>query len=216
VSWSNGFFSLGMSWGGGWGGSSYRPWGCCSGWYGGGYRQPVVINTGNINIGNNINVGNRTTINNRIGRNEINVDRSRTNLYNRTENRTRNADRTAALSGLQQARPATSRSNNVFADRDGNVARRAGDTWESRDGNGWQPDRTLDAVSPASRDRVATAARDRAGTVTRDSISPQARQQAASTVQSRGASLDRSFQARQRGTMREARRMPAGGGRLRR
>ena len=62
----NGFFSFGMSWGGGYGGY-YRPWGCCGGWYGGGYRGPVVINTGDINIGNNVNIGNRTEINNRIG-----------------------------------------------------------------------------------------------------------------------------------------------------
>ncbi len=61
LSWSNGFFSFGMSWGGGYGGY-YRPWGCCGGWYGGGYRGPTVINTGNINIGNNVNIGNRTEI----------------------------------------------------------------------------------------------------------------------------------------------------------
>ncbi|MBS3823636.1 MAG: carbohydrate-binding family V/XII, partial [Wenzhouxiangellaceae bacterium] len=53
MSWSNGFFRFGMSWGGGYGGS-YRPWGCCNGWYGGGHRGPIIINnTGNINIGNN-------------------------------------------------------------------------------------------------------------------------------------------------------------------
>ena len=65
VSWSNGFFNFGMSWGGGYGGA-YRPWGCCGGWYGGGYRRPVVINTGNINIGNNVNSETVTNISNRI------------------------------------------------------------------------------------------------------------------------------------------------------
>ena len=29
------------------------------GWYGGGYRGPTIINTGDINIGNNVNIGNR-------------------------------------------------------------------------------------------------------------------------------------------------------------
>ena len=40
-----------MSWGGGYPGGSL-PWlHCCGGWYGGGYRGPTIINTGDINIG---------------------------------------------------------------------------------------------------------------------------------------------------------------------
>ncbi|MDH4073308.1 MAG: carbohydrate-binding family V/XII, partial [Gammaproteobacteria bacterium] len=106
MSWSNGFFSFGMSWGGGYGGA-YRPWGCCGGWYGGGYRGPVVINTGDINIGNSVNIGNRTTVKNRIdsGTNR-NFDQSRTNLYDRPENRSRNADRATVARDARQARPA--------------------------------------------------------------------------------------------------------------
>ena len=151
VSWSNGFFSFGMSWGGGWGGA-YRPWGCCGGWYGGGYRRPVVINTGDINIGNNINVGNRTNIGNRID-GGASTDRSRANLYNRPETRDRLADRETASRELKRARPATERDNNVFADRNGNVARRVDNEWQTRDNGNW----TRPESMPSTRDRPQTS-----------------------------------------------------------
>ncbi len=153
VSWSNGFFSMGIGWTGGWGGA-YRP--CCGGWYGGGYRGPTVINTGNINIGNTVNIGNRTNIGNRIDRGNLAVNRTGGNLYNRNENRARNADR-ATTGNLKQARPATTRANNVFADADGNVARRpnnANGQWASRQNGQWQPD-------TATRDRVQNAGQSR-------------------------------------------------------
>ncbi|WOJ97173.1 carbohydrate-binding family V/XII [Congregibacter brevis] len=137
MSWSNGFMTIGMSWGGGWGGA-YRPWGCCGGWYGGGYRGPTIINTGDINIGNNINIGNRTEISNRIGDNNLSLgDRGgNKNLYQRPENRDRVASK-RQRDQLKQARPATQRANNVFADRDGNVARRVDNGWETRDKGQW-------------------------------------------------------------------------------
>lgn len=142
VSWSNGFFSFGVGWSAGYPGA-YRPWGCCGGWYGGGYRRPVVINTGNINIGNNINVGNRTTVRNNIEHNpNINIDNSKHNLYNRPENRTRNADPAVARTNLKQARPAANRPNNVYADRNGNVARQVNDQWQARDAGGWNTNRS--------------------------------------------------------------------------
>ncbi|MEM1112281.1 MAG: carbohydrate-binding family V/XII [Pseudomonadota bacterium] len=196
VSWSNGFFSFGASWGGGWGGA-YRPWGCCGGWYGGGYRGPTIINTGDINIGNNVNIGNRADISR-----DLNVAdrRGERNLYNRTENRARNADKTLAREELQRARPTTQRANDVFADRNGEVARRSGSDWEQRVDGKWQTDRAGDV-------------RDRA-----QSVTPQQREQAASRIEQRPASqrpqidrreLDRSYQARQRGMSREMRR-PSG------
>lgn len=137
MSWSNGFMTIGMSWGGGWGGA-YRPWGCCGGWYGGGYRGPTFINTGDINIGNNINIGNRTNISNRIGDSKLALgDRAGgKNLYQRPENRDRLASKNQR-DRLKQARPAAQRPNNVFADRDGNVARRTDKGWESRDKGQW-------------------------------------------------------------------------------
>jgi hypothetical protein len=206
LSWSNGFFSFGMSWGGGWGGA-YRPWGCCGGWYGGGYRGPVFINTGDINIGNNINVGNRTNIGNRIER-ETNIsrDRSRSNLYNRPETRDRLADRETATRNLNRARPATGLENNVFADRDGNVARQVDNDWQVRDNNQW----TRPESRPATRDQAPAASRDR----------PQASRPAQRPQPSTGfdrSGLDRASHARQVGaSSQNARPSNMRGGNVRR
>ena len=150
MSWSNGFFSFGMSWGGGWGGSYYRPWGCCGGgWYGGGYRGPVIINTGDINIGNTINAGNRVNIANRIG-NDVNIDRARTtNIYNRPENKARVADRATVQKDLRTARTARDRANDVYADRSGAVAKRDGADWQVRDQGQWKPAESRPSTLPA-------------------------------------------------------------------
>jgi hypothetical protein len=187
LSWSNGFFRVGIGWGG-----YYGPrYGCCGGWYGGGYRRPVVINTGDINIGNNVNIGNR----NKIG-NQVNIsDRSRDrNIYNRPENRARKADTAVARRDLQKARPST-RENNVFADRNGNVARRNNNQWETRDSGSWKS-----APSTASRPATQPSTRP----ATRPSTQP-------STPASRPATrpsinqqdLNRSYNARQTGRSRE-------------
>jgi hypothetical protein len=199
VSWSNGFFSFGMSWGGGWGGA-YRPWGCCGGWYGGGYRGPTVINTGDINIGNNVNIGNRKNVGNQLDARGRPDNR---NIYQRKENRARNADKALARNELQRARPSTGRANNVYADRSGAVARRSGDDWEQRVDGKWQTDKTA-----AARDKAAAA-------------TPQQREQAQARVQQQRPAaqkpqidrrdLNRSYDARQNGMRREmSRPRPAG------
>jgi len=195
LSWSNGFFSFGISWGGGYGGH-YRPWGCCGGWYGGGHRGPVVINTGDINIGNSINVGNRVEINNRIGNNtQINnrVQNNRQNLYNKPENRARNADKAAVTRDLKQARAASGRPNNVYADRSGQVAKRDGQDWQTRESGQWQKAAERPATKPATKPaaRPATQPASRPSIDTRD--------------------LNRSHQARVTGAAREkARPLPRG------
>jgi len=175
VSWSNGFFSFGMSWGGGYG--YYRPWGCCGGWYGGGYRGPVYINTGDINIGNTINVGNRTDIANKLGDRKTNIGRlGSRNAYDRPEVRSRIADRATAKANLKQARGAPGRKNDVFADERGAVARREGDQWQVRDRGQW----TRDAVP----EKVPEGASDRAAAV-RDRTTPEQRSQAADRARER-------------------------------
>ena len=186
MSWSNGFFSFNMSWGGGYGGSYYRPWGCCNGWYGGGHRGPTIINTGDINIGNSISVGNRTNIGNRIG-SETNISRANNsrNIYNRPDNRTRNADRERAAADLKRARPATGRANDVYADRNGQVAQRADDGWKTREGNQW------------SRDSVP------AGTQNRDAATRPASRPSTPSRNIDQPGLDRAHTARQRGTNRQ-------------
>jgi hypothetical protein len=210
LSWSNGFFSMGVSWGGGYGGG-YYPGRCCGGYYGGGYRGPVVINTGDINIGNNVNIGNRNEINNRIGNNTQianRMDNSRQNLYSRPENRARNADKAAVSRDLKQARPATGRGNNVYADRSGQVARREGDQWQTREGGQWKP---APEAKPASRPATPTA---RPTTPSTRPATPTARPASRSQIDTRD--LNRSHGARQMGASREmARPMPRGGGRRR-
>jgi hypothetical protein len=183
VSWSNGFFSMGVGWSAGWGGA-YRPWGCCGGMYGGGYRRPIVINNnGNINIGNNVNIGNRNNIGNRIGNNNA-INRNR-NVYDRPELRARNADRVTTRRNLREARPAANRPNNVAVDRSGNIARRNGNDWEVRDRGRWQSG----AANRPAVNNPQRPAFDR-------------------------ADLDRSFNARQSGRTRELQRpaRPMGNG----
>jgi hypothetical protein len=213
LSWSNGFFSFGISWGGGYGGR-YRPWGCCSGWYGGGHRGPVVINTGDINIGNNVNIGNRVEMNNRIGNNTQISNRlqdNRQNIYNRPENRARNADRATVSRDLKQARPAADRANDVYADRSGQVARRDGEQWQTRESGQWK-DSAAAAERPAAQrpdSRPSTPQQ-------RPSTQPASPTQRPTTRPSSRPSLDtrdlnRSHSARQTGMSREmARPAPRG------
>lgn len=213
LSYSNGFFNFGVSWGGGYPGG-YRPWGCCNGWYGGGYRGPVVINTGDINIGNNVNVGNRTNIGNRMDRGDrINIDNSRHNLYNNAANRDRLADRSTAMAQLKQARPTSGRANDVFADANGNVARKVDDGWEARENGQW------------SKPEFSDAKREQARSTVQERTSPQQRGAAQQGVQNRSqvssgqrqsarldrGSLDRANAARQRGFSREMARPQRGG-----
>jgi hypothetical protein len=208
MSWSNGFFSVGVSWGGGWGGA-YRPWGCCGGFYGGGYRRPVVINTGDINIGNNVSIGNRTNIQNRVGENNLNADRTRQgNLYNQAETRNRNAEPSVARRELKQARSVPDRANNVYADRQGNVARRTDSGWESRDNGAWRSTQPAQSISSQDRSRV-----DRPKPSSMDRSSPNRSTYDRSSFD-RG-SFDQSHHARQMGGMRENRSF-GGGGRGRR
>ncbi|WP_339616867.1 carbohydrate-binding family V/XII [uncultured Gilvimarinus sp.] len=216
VSWSNGFFSFGASWGGGWHGP-YRPWGCCGGWYGGGYhRPPVVINTGNINIGNNVNIGNRAHIKNNLNKNNIAAGNVNRNLYKRSENRARNASAETVKRNLKTAQMTKGRDNNVFADRNGNVARKMGDQWQVRDKGDWQTDRNTNEIRESlpkkrpetlpNRDtiqRPESINRPQAGNYNRPSTRP--------TIDR--SNLNRDFQARQRGMNRAASRpMPARGG----
>ena len=192
LTWSNGFFSMGIAWGGGYGGA-YRPWGCCGGFYGGGYRGPTIINTGDINIGNNVNIGNRVEARNRIdrGNNNFNRDGARTNLYDRADNRSRNAAPATARRDLQAARPASNRANNVYADRNGNVARRSGSDWQSRNNGQWQNNRATNNSRPSTRPTAGSRDIDRSG-------------------------LNRSYQSRQRGASRQMSRPSRMGGGARR
>ncbi|HMB58686.1 MAG TPA: hypothetical protein VKN35_02140 [Xanthomonadales bacterium] len=203
VSWGWGFMRVGVGWGGGWGGY-YRPGGCCGGWYGGGYRRPVVINTGNINIGNSINIGNRNNINNRISNNRVAnnasiSNRKGGNLYDRPANRARNASPAVAKTQWKDTAATRERRNNVYADPNGNVARHTKDGWQERSGGGWKN------VAPATRE-TATA-KTRPTTTARPSALPSHQ----SRPQLNQRDLNRSRQARQTGASRQRAQRSRGG-----
>jgi hypothetical protein len=222
LSWSNGFFSVGVRWGGGYGGG-YYPGRCCGGYYGGGYRGPVFINTGDINIGNNVNIGNRVQIGDRMEKNPQIANRmqnSRENLYNRPENRVRNADKAAVSRDLKEARPATGRANNVYADRSGQVARRDGDQWQTREAGQWKPAPAAKPAVPEQRPAAKPAT-----PTTKPAARPATPSARPATPTSRPASrppidtrdLNRSHSARQMGASREmSRPVPQRGGQRRR
>lgn len=190
LSWSNGPFSIGIGWGSG--------WGCCGGYYGGGYRGPTFVNNGdiniggnnNINIGNNVNIGNRDKVGDRMNRGDGNLGNRNNSIYDRPSNRARNADASAARQNVQRARPSTNRANDVFADRNGNVARSTRDGWQSRQNNSW----SQGSYGSSRNNNRSTSNR-------------------ASSLDYGG--LNRSRSNRTRGTSREMRR-PHGGGGMRR
>ncbi|QQX79918.1 carbohydrate-binding family V/XII [Shewanella sp. KX20019] len=207
VSWSNGFFRVGVGWNAGWGNHHY-PSRCCGGYYGGGYRRPVVINTGDINIGNSVSIGNRTNISNRVAKNNLSGNRvGENNLYNHPENRIRNADPKRANDNIRQATHNKSRTNNVFADKNGNIARDNNGQWQSRSKGSWTP-------APETKQRVE------AGLNNRDTSKPITMPSRPNTDMSRPTNinrqinnhnfdregLNRSRSARQHGVAREGRR----------
>ena len=132
VSWTNGPFRFtfhrhGHGYGGWWGAGGYRPH--PRPYVHGGYRK-TNINIENVNIGG--------------GRNR---PESRPNLYDRPQNKTRNAPSTAAAN-TRQARPATNVQNNVLTDRSGTVYQRGSDgNWSQRDNGQWKQPANLDRAS---------------------------------------------------------------------
>ncbi|GAB5452441.1 MAG: hypothetical protein Hals2KO_27690 [Halioglobus sp.] len=184
VSWGGPFFRVGVSWGGGWGG------GCCGGWYGGGYRHnDININTGDINIGNNINVGNRRDKLADARRDGSLRDGSHRNLYDRPQNRERNANTAQRDTLAKRAKSNPSRANNVFAGRDGQVARKTGNDWQVRDNRQWHQPTT------SAADRLPGV--DRGHGIDRNPM-PQ-------RPQINHSQMNREFQARQRGNFRRRR-----------
>ncbi len=143
LTWSYGFIAIGYTFG------HHHHHHHGHGWYGGGYRRPVSIyngriNVGDTNIGNNISAGNRKKINQqlaqrpRIQKNQINKD----NLYKRRENVSRTADRKKPQQNFQKSQVSTKRANkranDVFADKNGNVVRRTDNSWQTREQSQWK------------------------------------------------------------------------------
>ena len=136
------------------------------------------------------------------------------NLSKRPENRARNASPEKINRDLRQARPATGRANNVYADKSGAVARRTNEgSWETREQGQWKrdpatgkitPDTKQQAqskasgMSPQQRDQAAQQARDKASKVPQDYQRPGHQQ-----PQIDRRDLNRSHQARTSGMSRE-------------
>ena len=100
-----------------------------------------------MNRSTRVGIGNSYNSNRLRSANVRNVDRN--NIYNRPENRARNADRAQAAGQLKNARPATGKANNVFADRDGNIARKTPQGWEARGQQGWEKPEAADVRQKA-------------------------------------------------------------------
>lgn len=92
-----------------------------------------------VNIGNSAGGGSRQRPANR----PTQQPSRNSNLYNKPQNRARTADRATRSQASNQlgANRRAGGSNNVFADRNGNVHRRTNNGWESRQGNNWSRDR---------------------------------------------------------------------------
>ncbi|MDQ9091604.1 carbohydrate-binding family V/XII [Pseudoalteromonas haloplanktis] len=219
VSWSNGFLSIGMGWNAGFANGARPPIYCCSGWYGGGYRGPTIINTGDINIGNNINVGNHTNIGNKINRkdNTLISGNRVNNLYKRPENKDRMASKDQVKRDFKTARSNLDAKNNVFADKQGNVLKHDGDKWQQRSENKWQEldsakqqqikDKASNIDRQQLQDRASNIDRDKARSTLQNS---QLQDRARSLQNQRMQQLNNANRARQQGMMRQQqmRQMP--------
>ncbi len=207
MTWSTGFFTFGVHFGGGYPGyHGYR-----GGYYPpGGYHRGGCFNCNiNINTGNNINIGNSVGGGRGGGATRPATRPANNNLYNRPENRARVADRgTRETASRQLKADRTARGpNNVFADKNGDVHRRTSSGWESREGNTWKSDRS---GSSAGANREA-----------RPSPSAGNRGVGATGAASPSHGMERDWQARQRGAAHSrpsgaTRSAPRGGGGRRR
>jgi hypothetical protein len=186
VSWGGPFLRVGVVWGGGYH-NGYYPGRCCGGRYGGGYRHnDININTGDINIGNNVNIGSRDRVENNFSKGD-----RKNNLYNDENNRHRNADRSTAKNNRQLAKNNPQRKNDLYADRNGQVARRDADQWQVRKDNQW---------SNVAKDKAPTRDTARKAEI-RDiqSRAPAQRPLTNHRSQFDHSSMNRDFNARQRG-----------------
>jgi len=205
-SWSYPFFNASRRWGGwfhpvGWG----RParWGGGwqrSGWFGpGGYRPPTVIvnNWGNRPggirpgglhrpvPGGPLMHGVRPGIGFRPPARDVRPLNAQNNIYNRLPVRSREIPK---VSPRNVSRPAAGRSNNVYADKNGDVYRKTKEGWQQRDKDTWR--NSGGAARPAPIPNRGNTARPPAPgprAVTRSVPRPE---------------LDREFSARQRGEAR--------------
>jgi hypothetical protein len=181
VSWTNGPFRFTFSTGGAWWGvGGFRPY--PRPYVRGGYRKTNI----NVNIDNSINIGGG------------NRQEARPSVYDRPENRARNADR-AAVAADRRAKPAGNAQNNVLTDRSGNIYQRnASGSWAQRENGQWNQATNLDRAGsrPSTRDSGSSA-----GAVDRSASRPSTYQQRPQSQATR-PQLERDYRARQQGASR--------------
>lgn len=95
------------------------------------------------------------------------------NLYARPENRARNADASHAIAARPAPRP-VNKPNNVYADRQGNIYRQTGNSWEKNTPQGWKPQPTQPAARPGGAPPPSTRPAQPPGASTRPAAPPSA------------------------------------------
>ena len=130
---------------------------------------------------------------------------NRQNMYNSNRNQSRSTSQSQQRNRAK-AGTASGRSNNVYADRDGNVHRRTNQGWEQRSQNGWQNSGQQPGSQQASQSRPTQ----------QPASQPSSRPSYSGSNQSRSQQLDRSYNNRQRGNQRSnSYNRSRGGGRRR-
>lgn len=208
VSWSVGFMSAGVGWGGGY----YRPPYHGGGWYGprGYHPRPVHYGSTNMNINTGVNIGNKVNIGDRPGgarpstrpgtTRPATMDRPN-NLYNKRDNLDRNAPSTRDVSA-RKPQVAKNRPNNVLADRDGNVYRRNPDgSMDMRDKTGWKPTTRPGAETKPATPGTGAQNRPAMPSTGSKDLSPRP------TTRDR-QQIERDYRARDRGTQRTRQAQP--------
>lgn len=184
------------------------------GWWGHGWNYPPQYR-GNVNMNRDVNVNRNVNVGNVNIGNQVDVG-NRANIYNRPTNVDRNVRPPQAANGPVQppanradAVPGQRPANNVFADRDGNVFRRTDEGgWQRHGDSGWTPqDRPVQSPQGGGVQRTPGTPANQAPTVRPTDISRQPDRSAGPSqtptgVSRSSSSLDRDYQARQRGSQR--------------
>ena len=190
VSWTNGPFRFTFHGRGGYWGPVYRP-------------RPRPRPRPDFHGGNN-----RPGDGNRPGNGDGNRPEARPNVYDRPENKARNAERPATADNRQAARPANNAENNVLADKSGNVYQRGSNgDWSQRDNGQWTQPSNMDRSNSADRANTANTANtaNRANTANTANTANRASQQPSYNRSSSGATrpqLERDYSSRQHGAQR--------------
>lgn len=187
VSWGSPYFRVGVVWGGGY----HRHYKRCCGRYHGHYR-PRGVGGVHIRQSSIIKRPHATPAN---SRGKYANTGKRKNLYNQGNNKARNMQKATPSRNNQAGRSTSSRSNNVYADKKGNVVRHQNGQWQSRSNNDWKTN------SPQSAGNRSTSTKNKAQT-RNNSTGARSQQQNRSSSQSRSQNhtMNRDLKGRNMGS----------------